>query len=113
MLDKLAKKYMTPDRIASMAASMAEAAVVKFLDIARNMESEASLSEDGYEIKVWDAKDRYEVEAQGEIGDTSFSMSLEARFGECSVTGEFEVESEYLTDLLKRVISALQEAKEG
>jgi len=92
---------------------MAEELALKALDIVRNSRSEAKLEGDSYSFRVWDEKDRYEISASGEFGDSNFTLEFEKRVLDTRVRGHIEVEGEQVTELMRRLLEILKEGKES
>ncbi|WP_457620243.1 hypothetical protein [Methanopyrus sp.] len=113
MIDKLAKKYLTPEKVTELGLQVAEELMLKALDLVRNLKAEAKLEGDSYTFRVWDEKDRYEINASGEFKDSEFTLEFEKRVLDTRVTGQIKVEGERVTDAMRRLLETMREGKES
>ncbi|WP_148688964.1 hypothetical protein [Methanopyrus sp. SNP6] len=109
MIDRLAKKYLTPEKVVELGFQVTEELVLKALDLIRNLETEAKLEGDSYSFRVRDEKDRYEISASGEFQDTGFTLEFEKRVLDTRVKGRIKVEGERAADFMRRLLSILRE----
>ncbi|AAM02050.1 hypothetical protein [Methanopyrus kandleri] len=113
MIDRLAKKYLTPEKVAELGFQITEELALRALNLIRNLRTEAKLEGDSYSFRVWDEKDRYEISASGEFRGSGFTLEFEKRVLDTRVRGHIEVEGEQVTELMRRLLEILKEGKES
>ncbi|WP_456482551.1 hypothetical protein [Methanopyrus sp.] len=111
MIDRLAKKYLTPEKMAELGLQIAEELALKFIDVVRSLKTEAELDGESYSFRVWDEKDRYEISASGEFRGTGLTMEFESRVLDTRVKGKIEVEGERVTGVMRRLLDVMREGE--
>jgi len=107
VLDRLAKRYLTPENLLRLALQALEQAVLILIDLARNAEVQVGLEGDSYRVTVDDAKDRYSVSVEGEVKEKAVEARVEVEAAGVGVEGEFTVRGRRVAELARRALDEL------
>ncbi len=107
MLDKLVKKYVTPENVMRLAMQVLEQSVVAIVDVVKNAEVDVELEGDSYQVRLRDAKDRYSVDVEGEVREGEVEARIRATVLGTEVEGALTVRGRKAAGLARRALEEL------